>query len=306
MAKLEYKFGKYAIRNLTLVLIICYVIGYFLEYLGTYALNVSLTSYLTLNPYAIAHGQVWRLVSWLLIPPEESNIFFTIIMLVFYFSIGRTLERAWGDFQYNVYLIGGMLITILGSFVIFGIAYLFLYEQAGATVVVNGISYAVSDSGFVIKGSGTPMIVSAASYFDMISSYFSTYYINMSIFLAYAATFPEEKVLLMFIIPIKVKILGFIYAGFLVYEMITMILYLGNYGMGYVPPIVIGSSLLNFLLFFITTRNYIRMNHSQRKMHRAYERQQGSLSKEKMRRRRAESPDTGVLSVAGPKRTERI
>ena len=40
---------------------------------------------------------------------------------------------------------------------------------------------------------------------DIGSGLFSTYFINMSIFLAYAATFPNAEVLLMFVIPIKVK-----------------------------------------------------------------------------------------------------
>ena len=52
-------------------------------------------------------------------------------------------------------------------------------------------------------------------------SLYSTYYINMSIFLAYAATFPDMQVLLMFIIPIKVKWLDIVYGAMLVFECLT-------------------------------------------------------------------------------------
>ena len=55
MSKWERKFGKYAISNLTIVLILCYVAGYVLNFAAPWVLQ-----YLTLDPYAILHGQVWR------------------------------------------------------------------------------------------------------------------------------------------------------------------------------------------------------------------------------------------------------
>ena len=240
--KLEHKFGRFAIRNLSLILILCYVAGYIIEFAAT-----AFMEYLTLNPYAIVHGQVWRIVSWILIPPGESNIFFAIIMLVFYYSIGTSLERTWGTFQYNLYLFAGMFFTLIGSFLMMGFCYLFRPE------LLNGI-------------------YSEYTVFESLSYVFSTYYVNMSIFLAYAATFPDNQVLLMFIIPIKVKWLGVVYGAFLVYEMISGMLMNGN--VGFVYPFVIGSSMLNFIVFFFTTRNYIRMNRSQRKMHRDFARKQ--------------------------------
>ncbi len=240
--KLEHKFGRFAIRNLSLILILCYVAGYIIEFAAP-----AFMEYLTLNPYAIVHGQVWRIVSWILIPPGESNIFFAIIMLVFYYSIGTSLERTWGTFQYNLYLFAGMFFTLIGSFLMMGFCYLFRPE------LLNGI-------------------YSKYTVFESLSYVFSTYYVNMSIFLAYAATFPDNQVLLMFIIPIKVKWLGVVYGAFLVYEMISGMLMNGN--VGFVYPFVIGSSMLNFIVFFFTTRNYIRMNRSQRKMHRDFARKQ--------------------------------
>ena len=240
--KLEHKFGRFAIRNLSLILILCYVAGYIIEFAAS-----EFMGYLTLNPYAIVHGQVWRIVSWILIPPGENNIFFAIIMLVFYYSIGTSLERTWGTFQYNLYLFAGMFFTLIGSFLMMGFCYLFRPE------LLNGI-------------------YSEYTVFESLSYVFSTYYVNRSIFLAYAATFPDNQVLLMFIIPIKVKWLGVVYGAFLVYEMISGMLMNGN--VGFVYPFVIGSSMLTFIVFFFTTRNYIRMNRSQRKMHRDFARKQ--------------------------------
>ena len=104
MSKFEKKFGKYAIPNLTLVLIMCYVAGYVIEMMGR-ASNTYLLGFLTLDPYRILHGQIWRLVTWVIVPPESLGIF-TIIMLFFYYSLGTTLERTWGTYRYNVYFLG--------------------------------------------------------------------------------------------------------------------------------------------------------------------------------------------------------
>ena len=82
MSDFERKFGKYAVRDLSLKLIILYLIGY-----AIYYIRPEILYYMTLNPYAIVHGQVWRLVSWLLIPPSASNLFFIAIMMFFYLFV---------------------------------------------------------------------------------------------------------------------------------------------------------------------------------------------------------------------------
>ena len=240
MSPFERKFGKYAIRNLSFVLVMCYAVGYVLQLADRSGL---LLSYLTLNPYAILHGQVWRLVTWILIPPSSGGLFLTLIMLYFYCSIGTSLERTWGTYRYNVYLFQGMLFTIAGSFLLMGYCYLFK-----PTIFLTSLS-------------GTVLTIDTpAQYFMVISMMFSTYYINMSIFLAYAATFPDAQVLLMFIIPIRVKWLGIIYAVMLVFQ------FLGTDVFG---KFAIGASLLNFVVFFFTSRNMMHLNPKQ--IHRRQE-----------------------------------
>lgn len=219
MSKFEKKFGKYAIKNLSLMLILCYVVGYVIE-----MINGNFLLYLTLNPYAILHGEIWRLFTWIIVPPGSPDLF-TIIMLLFYYNIGSSLERTWGTYRYNVYLLSGMLFTVLGSFLWMGIQYI------------------------IWGGNVSP--VYANNIFSTYSIYFSTYYINMSIFLAFAATFPDVQVLLMFLIPVKVKWMGILYGVLLAYN-----LFRGDL----VSRIAIGSSLLNFVIFFITSRNRIRMS----------------------------------------------
>ncbi len=103
MSKFEKKFGKYAIPNLTLVLIMCYVAGYIIQMGAAGGTNL-LGFFLTLDPYRILHGQIWRLVTWVIVPPDSLDIF-TISYVVFYYSsLGSTLERTWGTYRYNVYI----------------------------------------------------------------------------------------------------------------------------------------------------------------------------------------------------------
>jgi uncharacterized paraquat-inducible protein A len=231
--KLERKIGKYAIPNLSLYLILGYVLGYVLEFI-----NPNIVYFLSLNPYLILHGQIWRLVTWIIIPPSDFD-FFTIIMLFFYYSVGTSLERTWGTFYYNIYLFMGMIFTVLGSFLIMGISYM-----------PSSDYYAMMQ------------VYGASSFFALISMYFSTYYVNMSIFLAYAATFPDMQVLLMFIIPIKVKWMGIAYAVLLAVEFFQSAL---------IGKIVIAASLLNFVVFFFLTRKTLIMRISPKQVKRRHD-----------------------------------
>lgn len=220
MKKLERKLGKYAIPNLTLYLIGCYVAGYVLA-----AVSPALFEYLTLDVYQILHGQVWRLVTWVIIPPSSFSIF-TIITLYFYYSIGTSLERTWGTFQYNVYLFSGMFFTILGAFL------LLVY------FVIFGMPEGVS---------------SMQDLFAAISGSFGTYYVCMSIILAFAATFPDVVIYLMFVIPVKIKWLGFIYVAMIGLNFLTSLI-----SGDMVTAFSIAFSLLNFVIFFIVTRKSFR------------------------------------------------
>ncbi len=228
MSNFEKKFGKYAIKNLSLILIMCYACGYLMKWI-----NPGFFTYLYLNPYEIIHHfQIWRLVTWLIVPPDSFD-FWTLLMLYFYYSIGTSLERTWGTYRYNVYIFSGILFTAAGAFILYGVSSLLGAQSLGLWMTVDGyITY---------------------------PTMFSTYYVNMSIFLAYAATFPDYEVLLFFILPIKVKFLGIIYGAMLVYQFIvgygtSSALFYYNLGIRF----VITASLLNFVVFFFTSRKKVR------------------------------------------------
>lgn len=249
MGKFEKKFGRYAIPNLSTILLMCYAVGYLIQFINGDFLN-----YLTLDPYQILHGQVWRVFTWVVVPPSMGGIFTTLIMLYFYWSLGSTLERTWGTYRYNVYIFSGMLFTVLGSFVAMGLMYL-VHGGTGGLLSVLG----------------------ASTLFSAGSIFFSTGYINMSIFLAFAATFPDMQVLLMFIVPIKVKWMGIVYAVMALWGFIegTKIPIMGSVvlDLSIFSRTAILASLLNFIIFFFTSRNRIVRSPKQIKRQHEFKRE---------------------------------
>ena len=241
---LRRKLEKYAIPNLTLYLIICYGIGYLMQYLVPAGYQ-----YLMLDPFLVLKGQVWRLVTWILIPPDSSNIFFVLITLYLYYSLGGLLERIWGTYKYNVYLFSGLLFTILGAFVLCGYSVLMGAQPTMYT-------------GLYLLNNGS------AVYFGQ----FSTYYINMSIFLACAASIPDVQVLLMFIFPIKVKWLGIVYGIILLVNCIQG---------GIATWIVVILSLLNFLVFFLRSKGKMHLSVGQIKRQQEFHQKMRSAGQTK-------------------------
>lgn len=212
--KLEKKLGRFAIPNLTVYLLVAYVIGF-----GIVWLMPDLVVYITLEPALILRGQVWRLITWILVPPTTNLISLAFLVLLYY-SLGTALERTWGSFRYNVYIFSGLIFTVLAEFGL----YLFF-------LLCYGVEMQLSMIGLV-----------------------STNYITMSIFLAFAAIYPDMEVMLYFILPIKMKWMALVY--------IVMAAYYFVRG-GLMTKVAIGASLLNFIIFFLSSRNTRRFSFRQ-------------------------------------------
>ena len=75
--KLERKFGRYAIPNLTVYLLVAYVIGF-----GIVWMMPDLVGYITLEPALILRGQVWRLITWILVPPTTNMVSLLFLVLL--------------------------------------------------------------------------------------------------------------------------------------------------------------------------------------------------------------------------------
>lgn len=186
--KLERKFGRWGIPNLMLYIVIT-IAAVFIGDVIFSVRGVSLSSYLALFTQTAVHGQFWRFITFIFVPPTTSiiSLFF---FLYFYYFLGSTLENVWGTFHFNLYYLFGWIGAIIAAF---------------------------------FTGYGT-----------------STY-LNLSLFLAFAALYPNFELLLFFAVPVKVKYLAVID---LLYNASSFF-----YG-DWASRAAILMSLLNVLLFF--------------------------------------------------------
>ena len=118
----------------------------------------------------------------------------------------------------------------------------------------------------------------------------SMYYINMSLFFAFAALYPDLQVLLFFIIPVKVKWLAWIDAAFFAWSILSSLFHLN--WVGVVLPVV---AILNFLLFFSsdTARIFGRVRHRT-------SRRPSTLKKRRRRPKRTRAISINAPSAASP------
>ena len=227
LSKLERKFGRYAVPNLMYYIIILYAAGFVLNIVNPEFYY----RYLSLNAQAVLHGQVWRIVTFIIQPPSDSLVFI-VFALYLYYMIGQHLEQAWGAFRFNLYFFSGMLFHVIAAL----------------------LAYAVT--GLIL-----PM---------------SIWYLNMSLFFAFAALYPDVQFLVFFMIPVKVKYLALIDALYFIYPVVQAFLpayggnaYLGIYYKANAMEAVV--SLLNFLIFFLGSRNMRPYSPRQRKRKREFQ-----------------------------------
>ena len=107
-----YKHPRFGINNLMLYIVFGTLAVWLL---GAMDRTNLLESYLAFDAAAVLHGQVWRIVTFVLIP--ESGGIWLLLFLYFYYFIGSTLEREWGPGRFTIYYAMGMLLTIIYGFI---------------------------------------------------------------------------------------------------------------------------------------------------------------------------------------------
>ena len=111
---LERKFKRYAIPNLMYYIILMYGVGLLMEMFapGFY------WRFLSLDAQAILHGQIWRIVTFMIYPPG-GGIFGSLISMYLYYMVGNTLERVWGAFRFNVYFFMGIIGHVAAALILY-------------------------------------------------------------------------------------------------------------------------------------------------------------------------------------------
>jgi len=186
---LERRFGRYAIPDLTwkiLGLQICvYILG---------VINMEVYNILLLDPQRIMKGEIWRLFSFIIIPPytDIQDVIWFFFTCYFVLLMGSSLEREWGYFRYNMFWMVGIVATTFFAF-------------------------------FVVRG---PI---------------SNVFMGLSLFLAFATMFPEYMIYVLFILPVRVKYLGYFAA-------LSQLIVFVNGDLSTRIGVVV--ALSNYLLFF--------------------------------------------------------
>lgn len=153
---------------------------------------------------------------------------FMIFELYLYYLLGSSLERNWGSFRFNVFIFSGIICEIIAMF----IAYLAL---GNFSVYIMG---------------------------DVLN------YVYRTMFFAFAMLYPNMQMMLMFIIPIKIKYLAWIYAAIFAYSVVNSIT------SGLWPlAIAMVVAVANVIVFFLATRNYKRISPKEYKRRTNYKRQ---------------------------------
>jgi hypothetical protein len=181
LIKLERKFGRYAFPMLIQTIAVFWVLTYFLI-----KVNPDTFALFTLDIGKVLSGQVWRIISFILITPTFSPLYL-FFAVYFTFFLGGILEREWGAFRVNVFMFSGILLTVLFGFVL----YFCNFPSASLNSLI-----AICERTF-----------------------------SMSILLSCACICPELEIRLMGIIPVKMKWLGVIDAGLIALTMISGVFY---------------------------------------------------------------------------------
>ena len=206
--KLEEKYGKYALDRLMYYIAGLMIVVFFLNKSGFLPY-----SWLILDINLVKRGEIWRLVTFLLIPISQHPIwlFFELMIVI---MCANGIEAYMGSFKLTLYYVMGAIFMILGS----------LYN---------------------------PLVQ------------LDSYLMYLSLFFAYATLYPNEELLFMFIIPVKIKYLAALSGFGIIYTLIIA---------PWTTKIAIILSFANYLLFFaIPALRGIKNERQQFKRREAFE-----------------------------------
>lgn len=178
LTSLERKFGRYSIKDLMKYIVILNAAVFLINYLIP---DTQLYAKLMLFPDRVMQGEVWRIISFLLVPDQSSPIW-VIFTLYLYYIVGSNLENQWGSFKFNIYYLIGVIATIAAAF----------------------ISYALA-----------PEMGGSRLYLPV-----TTMHLNLSLFLAFARLYPNYEILVFLLLPVKVKYLGWINWAIIAFSLI--------------------------------------------------------------------------------------
>lgn len=137
--RLERRLGRYALPRLTVVLALGQAFVWFLA-----RPQLQLLDKLVLVPDFVMQGEVYRLVSFLFVPPSMDLL--ALFGVYLFYLMGSALETTWGDFRYNIYILIAYVATL-------GVAWCYPHHPATATYIGGSVfvAFAYLYPDFTIK-----------------------------------------------------------------------------------------------------------------------------------------------------------
>lgn len=150
-----------------------------------------------------------------IIQPPSYNLLWFAVGMYLYYFLGQQLEMAWGAFRFNLYFFSGVFFHVVAAMIVY---------------FMTGLSLPL--------GTGN---------------------LNMSLFLVFAALYPNLEFRLYFLLPVKAKWLAWLDIAYILFDVVKAFLPAyggGPYGIIYKANAVAAVvSILNFLIFFFSSRN---------------------------------------------------
>lgn len=112
---IKYKIKRF-FRNIAIENLMTYIAASMaIIFVGDLFTDSMLSSFLSFDRDAILQGQVWRLITFLMLPQTGSPIWI-VFSVYFYWFIGRETENQWGSHNLTMYFLTGAVLLIASGF----------------------------------------------------------------------------------------------------------------------------------------------------------------------------------------------
>lgn len=115
--QIEVRMGRYrGVRNLITMIVAAMAVVYVADLVLIPAFGFSLTSFLAFDRSCILQGQIWRILTFIITPPDSSLLFIVMSLMFLHFT-GDILQSRWGTLRFNLFYFCGALGSLIAGFI---------------------------------------------------------------------------------------------------------------------------------------------------------------------------------------------
>lgn len=116
LQRLELRMGRYrGIRNLMTLIVGAMTAVYVADLVLGPSMGFSLSGFLAFDRTLILRGQLWRIFTFIITPPNQSLLFIVMSLLFLHFT-GSILQSQWGTLRFNLFYFTGVVGSIIAGF----------------------------------------------------------------------------------------------------------------------------------------------------------------------------------------------